>query len=71
MNLVEALFAIAIAAVGTWMIVGGFSRGVIHGENGYTVSRIEKPIRFWLEMTIGVAISAGCVGFALWRMLVP
>jgi hypothetical protein len=64
MTAIEIAVALAIAAVGVWMIGSALRTGVLKGENGDTVARAERPKRFWLELAGGVLIIAICLAMA-------
>ena len=71
MNFVEAITAIGIASVGGSMVINALALGRIKGEEGYTVERYDRPVRFWLELGIGIVITFACIGFAVWKLVMP
>jgi hypothetical protein len=70
-NTAEAITVIAIALIGAWIVISAVSRGAISGEENYTVVRAERPLRFWIEVAIGVIITSACIVFAVYKLAKP
>jgi hypothetical protein len=60
----EAAFYVTAALAAAYILISSIWRGLVEGEHGLPVARVERPARFWLEVSAGMVILAAFVVLA-------
>jgi hypothetical protein len=73
-TVLEALLAIAFAALSGWLTWRAVTRGEVVGRFGGPITRTGAPVSFWLTVGVNALTLAAFAGAALvlvWHALVP